>query len=213
LSQTPLIIAWLLYFLVHSLIASTAMKQMVQTRFPRLFPWYRLGFNLIAAVSVLIPFWMMYLQPGNVLWQWQGSMLWLMNVIALTGVIGFLISTKYYDNGAFLGIKPNLNNHIGSADEPLVISPMHRYIRHPWYFFGLLIIWTRDMNTAWLISCIMMTAYFLLGSKLEENKLIKEYGDGYAEYRNKVGGIIPLPWRILSEHDADRIIQSAKTNA
>ncbi len=206
-------IAWLLYFLLHSLIASTAMKQMIERHLPRLFPWYRLGFNLLATVTLLIPFWIMYSQPGKILWQWQGATLWLMNFIALSGIVGFLFSTKYYDKGAFLGIKPNFTHHIGSVDEPLVISPMHRYLRHPWYFFGLLIIWTRDMNAAWLTSSIMMTAYFLLGSKLEENKLIEEYGTGYVEYRNKVGGIIPLPWRILSKKDADRIVQSAKTHS
>jgi len=207
LEQIPLIAAWLAYFALHSLLASHRAKRFAQQRFPALFPRYRLFFNLVALAALLPALMLIWRQPGEMLWQWRGLGQWLMNLLALAGVAGFLYSTRYYDGATFLGLRANQDGHIGSADEPLVISPLHRFVRHPWYFFGLLLIWTRDMNSAWLITCLLVTLYFLIGSRLEENKLIAEYGDGYAEYRRRVGGIIPLPWKILSASEARDIMR------
>ncbi len=200
-----LVAAWLAYFVLHSLLASIMFKRVFKRRFAGLYPRYRLFFNLVALVTLIPLLVLIFTGSWTPLWQWQGASKWLMNGIALAGVLGFLYSTRFYDGATFLGLRPNADQHIGSADEPLVISPLHRYVRHPWYFFGLLIIWTRDMNTGWLITCVMVTLYFLIGSRLEENKLVTEYGDRYAEYRRHVAGLAPLPWKILSTEQARRL--------
>jgi len=134
-------------------------------------------------------------------------MYFLMNGLGLLSIIGFLLSLRYYDSAAFIGLRPNTDGHIGSVDEPLVISPMHRFVRHPWYFLGLLFIWSRDMNMGWLITCTWATLYMLLGSRLEERKLIAEYGESYGRYCSKVPGLIPQPWRYLTKKEAHQLTQ------
>ena len=205
MSLILLITAWLAYFALHSLLASMIFKHGFKHRFPGLFPRYRLLFNLVALITLIPVLALIFGTQWPTLWQWQAAGKWLMNGIALAGVLGFLYSTRFYDGATFLGLRPNADQHIGSADEPLVISPLHRCVRHPWYFFGLLIIWTRDMNTAWFITCVMVTLYFLVGSRLEENKLVAEYGERYAEYRRRVAGLVPLPWKILGAAEANRL--------
>lgn len=132
------------------------------------------------------------------------------DIIALLGVLGFAISMRYYDAASFLGIRANNEGNIGSDDAPFVISPLHRFVRHPWYFFSLLVIWSRDMSSSSLVTTLMIIGYFLIGSWLDETKLVAEIGDAYANYRTKVGGIVPLPWRHLSVSEADAIARTAQ---
>ena len=90
---------------------------------------------------------------------------------------GVPVSLKYYDGREFLGLR-QLNERNASVDdqEQFQLSPLHRWVRHPWYFFALVIIWTRDMNSAMLIAAILMTLYFVIGSRLDERKLLRYHG-------------------------------------
>lgn len=197
-----LTLLWIAYILLHSWLAGTQAKQLARQRWPQWFPYYRLLFNGFAVISIIPILAIVLLSPGELWWQWQGVGQWLMNTLALAALGGIFYSMQYYDGGAFLGLKPNLENRIGSADEPFTLSPLHRFVRHPWYTFSLVLIWTRDMNTAWLISCLAITAYFFIGSRLEDKKLIQEYGEPYKRYAEKVSGIIPLPGKILTAEEA-----------
>jgi len=94
------------------------------------------------------------------LWRWQGALHWASVAAALLAVLGFMRSLRYYDMREFLGLRTH-----GPAT--LRISPLHRHVRHPWYALALLLIWTRDMDAAWLVSCVCMTLYLVAarGSK------------------------------------------------
>lgn len=202
-----LVTGWIAFFVLHSVLATTSFKHRFARHFPAIWPRYRLLYNLVSIITLLPVLAMTFALTTPVIWQWQGTAKSLMDGIALLAIVGFLVSMKYYDGLAFLGLRPDATRPMGSADEPLVISPLHRYVRHPWYFFALLIIWTRDMNAGWLVASVLMTAYFILGSRLEENKLINEYGQNYARYRRRVPGIIPLPGRSLSKTEAADIMK------
>jgi protein-S-isoprenylcysteine O-methyltransferase Ste14 len=94
--------------------------------------------------------------------------------------------------------------------ESFQLSPLHHYVRHPWYFLSLLIIWTRDMPPAMLLTAILATLYFVIGSYLEERKLRVYYGDVYRQYQLKVPALIPLPWRYLDRESAQRLTNQAR---
>ena len=52
-----LILSWLVYFGLHSLLASIAAKQDVASRWPRAMPAYRLGFNVLAVLLLALSPW------------------------------------------------------------------------------------------------------------------------------------------------------------
>ena len=201
--------AWLGFYALHSWFASHHFKRQFAHGFPALFPRYRLLYNLASALLLLIPLVLTFFHPWAELWSWQGMTSWLMNGFGLIAIAGFLVSMRYYDGAAFLGLRPNADGHIGSVDEPFILSPLHRFVRHPWYFFGLLLIWSRDMNMGWFITCVWATLYMLAGSRLEEKKLIIEYGKTYSRYRDKVPGLIPRPWRYLNKEQAEQLTRLA----
>lgn len=205
-----LVLAWVIYAVVHTLLASEPVKGFVGGRFPSLAPAYRLLFNLFALLA-LIPVAIAHLNAGSApIWQWSGAWAWVANGLAMLAVISFLISTRYYDGGEFLGTRQWQERRRRVQDEDgFTLSPFHRHVRHPWYSFGLVIIWTRDMDAAMLTSALMISLYFWIGSLFEERKLVKLYGDVYRTYRQRVPGLIPVPGHHLSTTEADALINGS----
>jgi protein-S-isoprenylcysteine O-methyltransferase Ste14 len=70
---------------------------------------------------------------------------------------------------------------------------MYRWVRHPLYTAGLLIIWLFPIMTCNLLALnIGMTLYILLGAVLEERKLEREFGEAYAQYKSRTPMLIPF---------------------
>jgi methanethiol S-methyltransferase len=206
-----LILGWLGYFLLHSALASLPLKRLVASRWPRWMPAYRLLFNMIAVLLLLPLLWLTYAVEAEPLWSWSGVAGWLADGLALLAIMAFLWTTRFYDSGEFLGTSQwRGRERRVEEQEHLRISPLHRHVRHPWYLLALLLLWSRDMNAPLLITVIMATLYFLIGSRLEERKLLQYYGDAYARYRERVPAIFPLPWRRLSVAEASRLEAMAR---
>ncbi len=211
ISYLIIIAVFVAYFILHSLAASIMMKQWVSKHWPDVMPYYRLTFNALAVILLIPLLITMYWFPGDVLWQWQGIALYLTIIIDLLVVIGFFYSLKYYDLSEFWGTRQLRERNTSVHDqESFHISPMHRYVRHPWYFFALVLIWTRDVSTVQLLVYSLLTAYFIIGSRMEEKKLIAYHGDVYRQYQKKVAGVIPVPWKILSTEQAEILIKEAQ---
>ena len=200
-AQIPLAVGWVLYAVVHSLMASIACKQWIQRRWPDFFASYRLFYN-VWAVILLLPLAVLSLRtPGPQLWAWSGPTAWLMNGLAGLALFSFLRTGGGYDLMTFLGLRPERT--VGAPR--LVISTWHRFVRHPWYSLGLVLIWTRDMSAATFVSAEAITLYFVIGSRWEERKLVAEFGERYREYQRKVPRLFPRPWQSLSKTDAERL--------
>jgi protein-S-isoprenylcysteine O-methyltransferase Ste14 len=208
-----LTVVWLAYFAFHSLLASLQVKGWVSRQWPDFMPVYRLTFNFIAILLLAIPVWVMYTGDKTMVWQFTGWSWWLTNGLAILTIVGFMISLRYYDGQEFLGLRQLREREKRIEDqENLHISPFHRYVRHPWYSFALVLIWTRPMDSLMLVSAVFLSLYFFLGSRLEEEKLKSYYGDVYNNYIKRVPGLIPLPWKYLSKTEADELINEYQAN-
>lgn len=206
------ITVFLAYFLLHSIAASIAMKEWTAKHWPNVMPWYRLLFNAFSVLLLLPLLAVMFFFPGESLWQWQGAGFYVTSFLALLALAGFIVSLQYYDLSEFWGTR-QLKEHNSSVydQECFHLSPFHRYVRHPWYFFALVLIWTRDVSSVQLLVYLLVTAYFIYGSHLEEQKLIAYHGEVYKKYQQKVAGIFPLPWKILSKKQAELLLNEYKT--
>ena len=192
-------------------MASIMVKKWIAQKWPAIMPWYRIIFNTLAVVLTIPLLVIMVLYPGEPLWQWHGIGFVITSGLALMALAGFFVSLRHYDLSEFWGTR-QLKEHNTSVhdQECFHISPFHRYVRHPWYFFSLVIIWTRDVSTVQLLVYLLVSAYFIFGSKLEEGKLIAYHGEVYRKYQQKVAGIFPLPWKILSAKQAEDLLNEYK---
>lgn len=208
-----LVLAWAAYGLVHSALASLTVKAAVARRWPRFVPGYRVAFNVLAALLLLPPVWLTFAFRGPLLWEWTGALVWIANGLAVAALAGFVATTRHYDLGSFSGLAQwRTRSSRPDGDEAgFGLSPLHRRVRHPWYFLGLVILWTRDMDAARLVSSLCVTAYLWVGSLLEERKLLALLGEPYARYRRKVPGLFPLPGRFLSRAEAQALVAEGKS--
>jgi methanethiol S-methyltransferase len=201
-------LAWLAYAAIHSVLASLAVKNWVARHLPDAMPGYRLAFNAFALLALLPVLWLVYGTESEWLWRWNGPWAWLANGVALAAIAGFAVTARAYDMDEFLGLRQWRQRDHGTDDrESFALSFAHRFVRHPWYFLGLVLVWTRDMNGPLLVSALAITIYFVIGSKLEERKLVALHGEAYRNYLARVPGLIPLPWKFLTAAEAAALMQ------
>ena len=211
-SSFVLIILWLLYFAIHSLLASLAFKKWFQEHFQSVMPWYRVIFNSVSVLLLVPPLLYMQANRGRMLWEWQGTWFYLANLLAILAILGFLWTMRSYDGDEFLGIRQVREQRSSIADdETFKLSPMHRYVRHPWYALSLVLIWTRDMDTGLFITALMISLYFIIGLRLEERKLVAYHGERYRRYRQQVPALVPLPWKILTKKASRKLEKMEKS--
>lgn len=194
-------LAWVGYCALHSLLASRFLKTWVTRRWPAYASHYRLAYNLLATVLLLPLLLATEFAANDWLWRWQGAWAWVAHGASLLVLIGFVWTSRAYDMKQFMGLATSSPG----APARLGLSPLHRFVRHPWYFLGLVWLWTRDMDSARLAAALIITGYLWLGSRLEEWKLLEELGPAYREYHDRVPGLLPRPWRYLSREAFARL--------
>ena len=67
-------------------------------------------------------------------------------------------------------------------------------IRHPYYTATILLFWSGDLDTTGLVINVVVTVYVVIGTWLEERKLVHEFGDRYRDYQRSVSMFVPWKW-------------------
>ncbi len=180
---------WFVYGAIHSLLASRGFKAWVERAFPRAFRGYRAIYNTLAVFTLVPVLFLSSRVETETLWIWSGPWQIVSIAIAIAAAIGFLYSLRSYDMLAFLGVKA-VSKPVG-----LATTGIHAWVRHPWYSLALVVIWTRDMDSIYLVQAASITVYILIGSRLEERRLTDEFGEVYTKYCELVPALIPRLWR------------------
>jgi methanethiol S-methyltransferase len=186
-----LFVSVLAYGALHSLLAANEVKRFLFGRMPSLKRCYRFGYTVLAALT-LIPIILWYTQL-------EGTLLLSSKILQISGlmvmVIGGLLlwlAFKSYDLKIFMGLDFSEES---DSSEPLVVSGMYRYVRHPLYFALIVLfvgyaMWVPDVRTFVLVGGLLF--YIVVGSILEERKLTQRYGEAYQTYCRKTKRWIPF---------------------
>lgn len=201
------LLLWIGYFALHSYLATPACKARVAQRWPRWHAHYRLIYNGLALFLLVPVLALVHAVPGPLLWDRPAGVDWLFNAAALVALVAAWRSGRAYDLRVLLGLPDTPNR------EPLGLSPLHRYVRHPWYACGLLILWTRPLDVAMLVTAVAATVYLVIGARREDAKLVATYGEPYARYRARVPGLWPIPGRVLSAPEAEQLLRDANRSS
>ena len=183
---------WLVFGFVHSALAGPKMKLRLKSF---LGGSYRFAYNLFALVQiVLVIYGARYMLASDIaLLQLSPTIIVVLKAMMITGVILFVAALMQYDLGRFSGLTQLREPTMTEVEEPLHLAGFHRYVRHPLYSAAHLYLWGSVRTEFDLATAFWASTYLIIGSYFEEQKLISEYGDDYAQYKKKVPAIIP--WR------------------
>ncbi len=184
--------AWIGYFLLHSWLAASVVKDWLWARIPSLERSYRLIYNLWAIISLLLVVRLQGEVVRNRLWpiaEWHAYVGVLL--VSMGAALGWL-ALRQYSLGEFSGLaqwrKKPFPDHLNTAG-------LNAYMRHPLYTATLLFIWgwfvNRGTDVALLVASIW-TGYLYLGTLWEERKLRAAFGEAYIQYQHKVKRFIPF---------------------
>ncbi|MEM7659808.1 MAG: isoprenylcysteine carboxylmethyltransferase family protein [Bacteroidota bacterium] len=182
---------WVVYYGLHSFLASQPVKDWFHLRLGKHFLWYRLGYNGMAILS-FAAVWLFQRQlNAQVLWESPNWMMGLAGSLFLAGAWVAFLGLRQYDLGAFMGIRPIL----APSSHELAQDGVHQWVRHPLYSGATLILLaylSYSPSLPHLIFVGVSLGYLVVGIHWEEQKLIAEFGDEYRAYRRRVKALIPF---------------------
>ncbi len=178
---------------------SLTFNEYLKNRFGRYYKFFRLFYNLVALIT-LIPL-ILYSQSlkGHVLFRWEGYMTFVQFLLLAIAITLFIAGGLKYDMLHFFGVRQIKSGKFHSAlseSGEIDTSGILGLTRHPWYIAAIIFIWVdyREMYVSTLIVNILLTIYVVVGTVLEERKLIIELGESYRNYIDRVSMLFPTKW-------------------
>jgi len=196
----------------HSVMARPAFKRW-WTRFV-LKAVERSTYVLLASLSLVLLFaqWRPLTAP---VWQAPEGLataaVWALQAAGWLLVLG---STFLIDHFELFGVKQVLARLTGRPlPAPVFRTPMlYKHVRHPIYLGFMLAFWAAPTMTAGhLLFAVATTGYILIGIWFEERDLVQLFGQRYADYRQRVGMLLPLKRRYKDPAQTGRTASSAAT--
>ena len=185
-----LIILWIVYCMLHSLMASRGIKKWLAQVLGPGFKYYRLFYTLFAFLTLVLILYYQFTLPRIKLFE-SSIYTWIAGLlIGLSGLVIMIICIKRY----FMSLSGLLSLVKESNEQTLIISGIHKYLRHPLYLGTFGFIWGAFLCYPYwslLIANTIITIYTLIAIKFEEDKLVAEYGNSYIQYQQRVPKLIP----------------------
>lgn len=185
-----ILLALLLWGLIHSLLAANALKAWLTNLLGKpLMRGYRLFYNLFSLVSFLPILYLVAVLPNAPLYSVSAPLSYAMMLGQGLAAIMLVVGVLQTDPLSFAGLRQLFEEE---KPAPLVTHGLYRLVRHPLYTAGLLFLWlspTVTVNT--FAFYVGATMYILIGAYFEERKLLREFGAAYAEYQSKTPMLIP----------------------
>lgn len=188
---------WILWCALHSALITKTVTDYAKRKLGIQYRFYRLFFNIISLVTLAPLLYYSVSHKGPLVFRWDGPLLITKYLLLLGGLFLFAAGARHYSLSQFFGIHQIRTGQTGSAlseNAAFDTTGILGIIRHPWYTGGIMVIWASDIYLLSLLNNTILSIYFVIGTLLEERKLIIEFGDSYREYQKNVSMLVPYKW-------------------
>jgi protein-S-isoprenylcysteine O-methyltransferase Ste14 len=199
LNNVSLHFLWLCWCALHSLLISTPVNNWLRRQSSFLRGIYRLAYSLFSALTLMPLLCWQYSLPQEVVFSWSSWLRIPQAALLLYALFMLIGGMQVYDFSYLIGIKQWQSWRQGTKLPvlPFTCQGVLRYVRHPWYSSGLAILWTvGPITDANFPTRIIFTLYLVIGTLLEERKLLQELGEPYRSYCKQVPMLIPWQGRV-----------------
>ena len=180
-----------LFFLQHSGMVRPSLWSWLAAYLP---PYTHRAVYTIASGVVLTAVVFLWQPADTVLLELQGGWRWLARGVFFAGLAGFAwssIALKYFDAFGISDLRAHLQG-TARKSEPFSIRGPYRWVRHPFYLFTILLIWScPDLTADRLLFNVIWTAWIYIGARLEERDLVAEFQEQYSQYQLSVPMLVP----------------------
>ncbi len=203
-----LALLWTVYCIIHSALIAVPVTAFMRRAMGSAFRGYRLFFNLIS-IGLLVP---LVSITNSERWHsapvfvWDGYLRPVRWVFIALAVYLAIAGARHYSLLQFLGVRQLFaagNGGAMTATGEFDSSGILSLVRHPWYTATFLFLWARDFNLATLTVNVVLSVYLVVGTILEERKLMLEFGSVYRTYQECVSMFVPLKW-LLRPQDRNK---------
>ncbi len=186
MSYVILCVLWILYFILHSLLASIRVKSFFKKFMKNEYRFYRIIYSVISTTGLL------FLSVFNasispvIIFVSGGLVRYLSLMIATFGVIIISRAFREYKFSSFIGVEKEENEFKQTG--------ILKHVRHPIYSGTVLIVlgfFLFNPTSATLVSVCCIIAYLPIGIYFEEKKLINQFGHEYLTYKQKTPSVFP----------------------
>jgi len=194
-----IILLFLIFGIIHSVLASKKIKLKIKSYAGELMAFYRLGYVTLSLLSLYLVY-LLSPQPLYIVYDLNYPLDFIILIPQFLSLGGIIWALKYFCIKEFLGINQITRWMNDSYDQEeldeqmtLIIEGPYKYVRHPLYFFTILFLLFRpQMDLFYLTTFVCITTYFLIGSFYEEKKLVEKFGETYLKYQSEVNRLFPV---------------------
>ncbi|MBO9202751.1 MULTISPECIES: methyltransferase family protein [Niastella] len=185
-----LVALWALFGLFHSILAANWWKRLMQQLLVANYKYYSFSYSIFAAVTLVAVLMYQVFLHSHLLYQ---APVWVKLFLCLPLLVGIFIMgaliKKYFFSLSGISVFYKMQ-----PPPELVLSGLNRYVRHPLYFGTLLFLWSLFFIYPYvknLLACVIITLYTVWGARLEEKKLVAQFGEKYTAYKKRVPMLLP----------------------
>ncbi|MEM1110293.1 MAG: methanethiol S-methyltransferase [Pseudomonadota bacterium] len=153
----------------------------------------RSTYVLQSALFLLLAMWQWQPMPA-VIWHLTGAAAVAVIALFAVGVATLLTATFLIDHFELFGLKQvwyaSRKRSLPSSEFKTPV--LYRWVRHPMQLGVIITVFAvPHMTLGHLCFALCMTLYVLIGLHFEERALVREFGDRYREYQQRVPMLIP----------------------
>ena len=185
---------WAGYCVLHSFLISTWFTKIISLRLKNYYSFYRL-FYIILSFVLLIPLIKYSGQIDNQAIIFYSSPFSELRYVLMYGSLLLFFWAFFFDYDAlsFFGIRQIMNfGKTSDASGVIKKKGLLGIVRHPMYLALIIFLWSSVFTLMDVLVDALLTVYVLVGTYLEEKKLVLEFGDAYEQYKHEVPMLIPF---------------------
>jgi protein-S-isoprenylcysteine O-methyltransferase Ste14 len=189
-------IIWAGYCFLHSYLISTRFTNVVARLLKNYYAFYRLFYILVSLVLLVLVIDYTSQLDNQIIITYVPPWSIIRYVFMWGALLMFFWAFFFnYDSLSFFGIRQILNFGKIKKIDPSVELKKNGLLgitRHPMYLALIIYLWCQTFRLVDIVVNILLTIYVIIGTKLEEKKLVLEFGDSYVKYQKEVPMLIPF---------------------
>ncbi|QSP94891.1 isoprenylcysteine carboxylmethyltransferase family protein [Marinobacter salinisoli] len=186
------VVLLLVFSLQHSIMARLGFKRLIT----RLVPESAERSTYVLATCLVLAWLYLAWQPmPTVVWQVEGGVVYPIFLLFLMGAGLVLWSTFMISHWQLFGLAQAWQEFRGiePQGQPFIEPAAYKYTRHPLYLGLLIVLWaTPSMTVGHMLIASLLSIYIFIGIGYEERDLLRQFGQEYRDYMDRVPQLLPF---------------------